>query len=154
MKLIGIRDGRTVTVARLFEDDTVAPVAEVVDFYADLDVSLAAAGALTRGSIARSAVVEVPAVPPAARVLCVGLNYRMHADEAGMKVPDHPAIFGRWTASLVASGVPAPVPAGEPGCSSGAAPVWLRPTRPPGRPAEPMRASRSFAPSRSSGHRR
>ena len=54
MKLIGIRDGRTVTVARLFEDGTVAPVAEVVDFYADLDVSLAAAGALTGGSIARS----------------------------------------------------------------------------------------------------
>ena len=115
MKLIGIRDGRTVTVARLFEDGTVAPVAEVADFYADVDASLAAARALSGGSVARAAVVEVPAVPPAARVLCVGLNYRMHADEAGMKVPEYPAIFGRWTASLVASGVPAPVPAQEPG---------------------------------------
>lgn len=115
MKFIGVRDGRIVTVARLFGDGTVAPVAEVTDFYADPGASLAAAAALTGGSIARTAVVEVPAVPPAARVVCVGLNYRSHAGETGFKVPEYPAIFGRWTASLVASGVAAPVPAGEPG---------------------------------------
>ncbi|WP_420123758.1 fumarylacetoacetate hydrolase family protein [Nakamurella sp.] len=115
MRFVGVRDGRTVTVARLFADGTLAPVAEVTDFYADPAGSLAAAAALTGGSVARAAVVEAPAVPPAARVLCVGLNYRMHADEAGMRVPEHPAIFGRWTASLTTSGVAAPVPAGEPG---------------------------------------
>ena len=110
-----MRDGRTVTMARLFDDETVAPVADITDFYGDLAASTAAAGALSGGSVARDDIVEVPAVPPAARVLCVGLNYRMHADEAGMNVPEHPAVFGRWTASLVASGVSAPVPAGEPG---------------------------------------
>ena len=115
MRFTGVRDGRTVTVARLFEDGTLAPVAEVDDFYADLTGSLAAAAALTGGSRARAEVVEAPAVPRAARVLCVGLNYRMHADEAGMRVPEHPAIFGRWTDSLITSGVTAPVPAGEPG---------------------------------------
>lgn len=115
MRFTGVRDGRTVTVARVFEDRTLAPVAEVADFYADLAGSLAAAAALAGGSLARADVLEAPAVPPAARVLCVGLNYRMHADEAGMRVPDHPAIFGRWTASLIPSGVAAPVPAGEPG---------------------------------------
>ena len=115
MRFIGVRDGRTVSVARLFEDESVATVAEVSDFYANLAGSSTAAGALERGTLARADVVEVPAVPPAARVLCVGLNYRMHADEAGMRVPEHPAIFGRWTASLISSGVSAPVPAGEPG---------------------------------------
>jgi 2-keto-4-pentenoate hydratase/2-oxohepta-3-ene-1,7-dioic acid hydratase in catechol pathway len=115
MRFVGVRDGRTVSVARLFDDGTVAPVAEVADFYLDPAASLAAAGALAGGSVARTSVVEVPAVPPAARVLCVGLNYRMHADEAGLRVPEHPAIFGRWTVSLIASGVTAPVPAGEPG---------------------------------------
>lgn len=115
MRLIGVREGRTVTVARLFEDRTVAPVAEVGDFYADLSASAAAARALDRGTLTRADVVEVPAVPPAARVLCVGLNYRTHAGETGLQVPDHPAVFGRWTASLIASGVAAPVPAGEPG---------------------------------------
>ncbi len=119
MKFVGMRDGRTVTVGRLFDSDagtaTVAPVAEVGDFYADLAGSLAAAAALDAGTVARAEIVEVPAVPASARVLCVGLNYRLHADEAGLKLPDHPAIFGRWTASLIASGVPAPVPPGEPG---------------------------------------
>ena len=115
MRFIGIRDGRTVTVARLFEDDTVATVAEVGDFYADVAGSLAAAGALTGGDRARSAVNEAPAVPSSARVLCVGLNYALHADESGLKLPDHPAIFGRWTASLVPTGTAAPVPPGEQG---------------------------------------
>lgn len=115
MRFIGMRDGRAVTVARLFADQSVGPVAEVDDFYADLDGSLAAAAGMAGGSLARADVLEVPAVRPAARVLCVGLNYRLHADEAGLRVPEHPAIFGRWTASLIASGVPAPVPAGEPG---------------------------------------
>lgn len=115
MRFTGVRNARTVTVARLFEDQTLAPVADVRDFYDDLAGSLVAAAALAGGSLDRASVVEVPAVPPAARVLCVGLNYRMHADEAGMRVPEHPAIFGRWTASLIASGVTAPVPAGEPG---------------------------------------
>ncbi len=102
-------------MARLFEDQTLAPVAQVRDFYDDLAGSLAAAAAIPGGTQARADVTEVPALPPSARVLCVGLNYRMHADEAGMRVPEHPAVFGRWTASLIASGVAAPVPVGEPG---------------------------------------
>lgn len=115
MRFIGVRDGRPVRMARLFEDGTIADVAEVGDFYADLPAALAAAAALTGGDRPRAEVLEAPAVPPSARVLCVGLNYRRHADEAGMKLPEHPAIFGRWTASLVPDGTPAPVPPGEPG---------------------------------------
>ncbi len=115
MRFIGVRDGRQVLMARSFDDGTVAPVAEVTDFSADLEASSAAAAALTGGDRSRAEIAEAPAVPPAARVLCVGLNYRLHAEEAGQQLPDHPAIFGRWTASLVPTGTPAPVPPGEPG---------------------------------------
>ena len=115
MRFIGVRDGRAVTVARLFDDGTAAAVAEVTDFYRDLDASRAAAAALAGGDRPRAEITEAPAVPPAARVLCVGLNYRLHADEAGLQLPEHPAIFGRWTASLAPTGTPAPVPPGEPG---------------------------------------
>jgi 2,4-diketo-3-deoxy-L-fuconate hydrolase len=48
-------------------------------------------------------------------VLCVGLNYRMHAEEAGLQIPQHPGFFGRWTACLVPGGTPVPLPFGEPG---------------------------------------
>ena len=54
-------------------------------------------------------------MPPSARVICVGLNYRAHAAEGKFEVPEHPTIFGRWTASLTVSGTPAPVNANEPG---------------------------------------
>jgi 2,4-didehydro-3-deoxy-L-rhamnonate hydrolase len=54
-------------------------------------------------------------VPPSARVICIGLNYRAHAAEGGFTPPEHPTVFGRWTASLTVDGTPAPVPANEPG---------------------------------------
>lgn len=115
MKLVGIRDGLWTVVGRLFDDGTVAPLAEATEFYADLERWKARAAALQGGERCRDEITEVPAVPPAARVLCVGLNYRLHADEAGLPMPEHPAFFGRWTVSLVSGGVQVPVPAGEPG---------------------------------------
>jgi 2-keto-4-pentenoate hydratase/2-oxohepta-3-ene-1,7-dioic acid hydratase in catechol pathway len=39
-------------------------------------------------------------VPRPAQVFAVGLNYRSHADEAGMAIPDVPAVFTKFPASL------------------------------------------------------
>jgi 2,4-didehydro-3-deoxy-L-rhamnonate hydrolase len=115
VKLVGIRDGIDTVIYRLFDDNMVAPLVEVTEFYADLDRWYAAAASTSGGSRNRDEVTEAPAVPPGARVLCVGLNYRLHVDEAGLPMPEHPAFFGRWTVSLVSGGVPVPVPASEPG---------------------------------------
>jgi len=115
VRFIGIRQGGQTVIGRLFPDGTVAEVAEATEFYADLPGWLLQAESLPGGRGYRSAVEEVPAVPPSARVLCVGLNYRPHAEEAALPIPDHPAIFGRWTVSLVSDGTPVPVPPGEPG---------------------------------------
>jgi len=115
MRFIGIRQGLQTVIGRLFGDGTVAEVAEATEFYADLDGWLPQAAALAGGRWHRRDIDEGPAVPPGARVLCVGLNYRSHADEAGLPYPEHPAVFGRWTVSLASDGTPVPVPAGEPG---------------------------------------
>jgi len=115
MKITGIADGRRTVVARLFDDDTLTPLAEAGDFYADLDGYRSEAEALTAGHRPRAEFAERPAVPPSARILCVGLNYRLHAEEAGLPIPDHPAFFGRWTPSLVSDGTPVRIPEGEPG---------------------------------------
>ena len=32
-----------------------------------------------------------PIVPPT--ILCIGLNYRQHAEETGAKIPEHPVLF-------------------------------------------------------------
>jgi 2-keto-4-pentenoate hydratase/2-oxohepta-3-ene-1,7-dioic acid hydratase in catechol pathway len=110
-----MRQGGQTVVGRLFADGTVAEVAEATEFYADPESRLAQAEALPGGRIRRNAIDEVAAVPASARVLCVGLNYRLHAAEAGLPIPEHPAFFGRWTVSLVPGGTPVPVPDGEPG---------------------------------------
>ena len=54
-------------------------------------------------------------VPLDAAVLCVGLNYRRHADESGFKVPDYPDIFMRLRRTLVPSGATVPIPPADEG---------------------------------------
>jgi 2,4-diketo-3-deoxy-L-fuconate hydrolase len=114
VRLVGIRTGRRVDVAVQL-GDRVTPVAEVTDFYADLEHWLAVAGTVSAGEVAVADVVLAPPVPPSARVICIGLNYRAHAAEGGFTPPEHPTVFGRWVASLTAGETPVPVPANEPG---------------------------------------
>jgi 2-keto-4-pentenoate hydratase/2-oxohepta-3-ene-1,7-dioic acid hydratase in catechol pathway len=111
---VGIRTGRRVDVAVQL-GDRVTPVAEVTDFYADLEHWLAVAGKVSAGELAAADVVLAPPVPASARVICIGLNYRAHAAEGGFTPPEHPTVFGRWVASLTAGETPVPVPANEPG---------------------------------------
>ena len=40
------------------------------------------------------------------KIICIGLNYRDHANEGGNPIPDYPAVFMRVTTSLVAHGQP------------------------------------------------
>lgn len=114
MRLVGVRQGRRVSIAVQI-GQAVTVVADVDDFYADLPRYLGEAGRLTAGATPLGSVVLAPPVPPSARVLCVGLNYRAHAAEGKFEVPEHPVIFGRWTASLTVSGTPVPVNANERG---------------------------------------
>jgi 2-keto-4-pentenoate hydratase/2-oxohepta-3-ene-1,7-dioic acid hydratase in catechol pathway len=63
------------------------------------------------GEIARAvgakpdlALAEVTLLPPITapdKIVCIGLNYRAHAAEAGLKVPEHPSLFLRLANTLV-----------------------------------------------------
>ncbi len=106
MKLVGYRRDGDVWIGRLGPDDRLTPLAEVETFYRDPAAHLAGAG---EPSVARSEVVEAPAAPAGARVFCVGLNYRAHAEEVGRTdLPPYPTLFARWTASLTTDGAPVP----------------------------------------------
>ncbi|HSV56246.1 MAG TPA: fumarylacetoacetate hydrolase family protein [Magnetospirillaceae bacterium] len=53
-------------------------------------------------------------LPPFSRpskILCIGLNYRDHSTETGLKLPDYPAVFARFQSSLVGHGRPLQKPA-------------------------------------------
>lgn len=121
MRIVGFRDGGRTVVGALVDGadgPAVAPIAPVEDFYADLPTWRPRADQAQLDStraLPLDRLTLAPPIPPAARVLCVGLNYRDHAAETGLEPPRYPNLFGRWTVSLTVDGTPAPVPAGERG---------------------------------------
>jgi 2-keto-4-pentenoate hydratase/2-oxohepta-3-ene-1,7-dioic acid hydratase in catechol pathway len=57
---------------------------------------------------AKIARLLAPVVP--SNILCIGLNYRRHAEESGAKVPEFPVLFVKGTASLQNPGDPIELP--------------------------------------------
>lgn len=53
-----------------------------------------------------AAVTLLPPIPHPNKMICIGLNYRAHAAEAGLKVPEHPSLFLRLNNTLTAHGAP------------------------------------------------
>lgn len=47
-----------------------------------------------------------PVIPNPRKVVCVGINYVKHAEEAGRKVGDYPVIFQRYSETVLAHGKP------------------------------------------------
>jgi 2-keto-4-pentenoate hydratase/2-oxohepta-3-ene-1,7-dioic acid hydratase in catechol pathway len=52
-----------------------------------------------------------PVVPT--KVLCIGLNYRDHAEESELDIPSVPVVFAKWTTSLIGHHEPIVVPREE-----------------------------------------
>lgn len=49
----------------------------------------------------RADVTLGPPVPDPGKIICLGLNYRDHAAETGLKPPAAPMFFAKWANSLV-----------------------------------------------------
>jgi 2-keto-4-pentenoate hydratase/2-oxohepta-3-ene-1,7-dioic acid hydratase in catechol pathway len=123
MRLLRFEDqGRAVTAVRL--GDSVVPVA-ALDGFPDDPAAILAGGAELQGRLAAAAAASTARRPlaglkrlmPLARpgkVVCIGLNYALHAKEGGNSIPDYPAVFLRVQTSLV--GPDAPML--RPGCST------------------------------------
>jgi acylpyruvate hydrolase len=58
-----------------------------------------------------SEVRLLPPVPDPQKIICLGLNYRDHAEEAGRDIPEHPLWFAKFSNSLTADGDPVVLPA-------------------------------------------
>lgn len=71
------------------------------------------ANAYTEGAswlLNEEALQFAPCVPRSGKIICVGLNYRRHAAESGMAVPETPVLFPKYANSLAASGEAIPLP--------------------------------------------
>lgn len=48
-----------------------------------------------------AAVHFLPTIPNPDKVLCLGINYKSHADETGQTAPPYPTVFARLTSTLI-----------------------------------------------------
>ena len=49
-------------------------------------------------------------VPRPGKVLCIGLNYRDHAAESKMQIPEKPVVFSKFSSCVIAPGEPVVIP--------------------------------------------
>lgn len=54
-------------------------------------------------------VATVP-IPPSAKLICIGLNYRQHAVESGLDIPTTPVVFSKLSNAPCLSGEPVALP--------------------------------------------
>ena len=69
------------------------------------------AAASASGALPVEQLRLAPAVPDPGKIICVGLNYRKHAAEGGMPVPEQPIYFAKYANSLAGSGEDVVIPA-------------------------------------------
>lgn len=49
-------------------------------------------------------------VPRPGKFICIGLNYKDHAAESNMKIPEQPVVFSKFSTSVIAPGEPVVLP--------------------------------------------
>lgn len=82
----------------------------------DLDggfVENASAAVEDAPTVSRDSVRLVSPVPRPGKIICIGLNYRDHAEESGMPIPTSPIIFSKFHTCVIGSGEAIHIPAGS-----------------------------------------
>ncbi len=57
-----------------------------------------------------STVKLLPPIPDPPKILCIGLNYRDHAEETGASIPRDPVLFSKFTTALIGPDEPIVLP--------------------------------------------
>src|SRR5579883_3458751 len=77
--------------------------------------ALAAAQSRAKMASPVSGQIEIgPPVSDPEKIICIGLNYRKHAEETGQQLPKFPTFFPKYRNSLIANGEPIVLPPKNP----------------------------------------
>jgi 2-keto-4-pentenoate hydratase/2-oxohepta-3-ene-1,7-dioic acid hydratase in catechol pathway len=107
------KDGRIGLAAKAGETVTVAWDTAAADLDARIATgTLARAGAqaIAGEAVDEAALTFLPPVVRPSKIICLGLNYRDHAEESGLGIPDFPVLFARFASSLIGHGAPIILP--------------------------------------------
>jgi acylpyruvate hydrolase len=61
-------------------------------------------------ALGRAELTLLPPIPDPGKIVCIGLNYRDHAAEVQLALPEHVTAFAKWSNVLVGDGAPVVVP--------------------------------------------
>ena len=107
------KDGNIGLAAKNGDVVTIAYGTEVADLDAHIAAgTLAAAGAkaLAGEAVAETDLTFFPLATLPSKIICLGLNYRDHAEEAGLGIPEFPVLFARFPSSLIGHNAPIILP--------------------------------------------
>ncbi|HEY8558862.1 MAG TPA: fumarylacetoacetate hydrolase family protein [Pyrinomonadaceae bacterium] len=78
-----------------------------------LEKARAALGENNLPRINRLKIELAAPVPRPGKIICIGLNYRDHAEESGMAIPSSPLVFSKFSSCAVGANEPIVLPAGS-----------------------------------------
>ncbi|MBN1221323.1 MAG: fumarylacetoacetate hydrolase family protein [Anaerolineae bacterium] len=78
---------------------------------ADFVAQVVSSGETAAWLLAENSLQFGPCVPDPGKIICIGLNYRRHAAESGMPVPETPVLFSKFSNTIAAPGESIPLPA-------------------------------------------
>jgi 2-keto-4-pentenoate hydratase/2-oxohepta-3-ene-1,7-dioic acid hydratase in catechol pathway len=93
----GLLGERPMGLRRLIEEGRLEELAERAEPAADAEPA--------------SVLRLLPPVPDPDKIICIGLNYRSHAAEAGIDPPEQPTFFAKFSNALVPAGAMVELPA-------------------------------------------
>ncbi|KUR76689.1 fumarylacetoacetate hydrolase family protein [Novosphingobium sp. Fuku2-ISO-50] len=108
-----IKDGRIGLAAKTGDTTTVVWDAAAADLDRHIAAgTLAQAGAQAAGgeAVDIASLTFLPPVVRPSKIVCLGLNYRDHAEESGLGIPEFPVLFARFPSSLIGHGAPIILP--------------------------------------------
>jgi 2-keto-4-pentenoate hydratase/2-oxohepta-3-ene-1,7-dioic acid hydratase in catechol pathway len=111
---LGIKtEGGIIDVQAVSEKTGISAPKTVLDVIEGGDEALEALTKIIKSShekINEADIRYAPAIPNAGKVLCVGANYRKHAIESGLAIPEDPIYFAKYANSLSGHREEIPVP--------------------------------------------
>lgn len=105
----GVKTEKGILPVAYSVDEVLAGGEETLRKLADFVNSADAGG--TEGQFLTEETLDLgPCVPNPSKIICVGLNYRKHAEESNMPIPEYPILFNKFNNTLCGHGDVVPLP--------------------------------------------
>jgi 2-keto-4-pentenoate hydratase/2-oxohepta-3-ene-1,7-dioic acid hydratase in catechol pathway len=80
------------------------------ELYEEVTTSVKDSDAIAQALVNRSDVQLLAPIPRPGKIVCVGRNYKEHAEETGASIPESPIIFSKFSTAVTGPGQPVVLP--------------------------------------------